>query len=67
MCALASSRQEEERLAAGIAPLMRAADFEELFGELVEEAGLALEEDNLLWWSLLQEVLIPKIDAELQC
>ena len=67
MCALASSRQEEERLAAGIAPLMRVADFEELFGELVEEAGRALEEDDLVWWATLQEVLIPKIDAELQC
>ncbi len=63
---LASSRQEEERLAAGVASIIRVADFEELFGELVEEAGRALEEGNLVWWALLQEVLIPKINAELQ-
>jgi hypothetical protein len=42
----------------------RAADFEELFRELVEEAGRALEEGNLGWCAILQEYLIPKIEAE---
>ena len=58
--------QQEERIAAGGAPLTRTADFEELFRELVEEAGRALEEDALGWWAFLHEVLIPKIDAEIQ-
>ncbi len=58
--------QQEERIAAGEAPLTRAAEFEELFRELVEEAGRALEEEDLGWWAILQEVLIPQIDAELQ-
>ena len=59
-------QHEEERLAVGVAPLIRTADFEELFRELVEEAGRALEEGDLGWWALLQEVLIPNIDAEIQ-
>ena len=42
----------------------RAADFEELFRELVEEAGRALEEGNLGWCAILQEYLIPKIETE---
>ncbi len=42
----------------------RAADFEELFGELVEEAGRALEEGDVGWCAILQEYLIPKIEAE---
>ena len=42
----------------------RAADFEELFGELVEEAGRALEEGDVGWCVILQEYLIPKIEAE---
>ena len=59
-------QQEEQRIAAGRAPLTRTAEFEELYGELVEEAGRALEEEDLGWWVVLQEVLIPQIDAELQ-
>ena len=59
-------QQEEERIAAGGAPLTRTAEFEELYGELVEEAGRALEEEDLGWWAVLQEVLIPQIDAEIQ-
>ena len=58
--------QQEERIAAGGAPLPRTAEFEELYRELVEEAGRALEEEDLGWWVVLQEVLIPQIDAELQ-
>ena len=58
--------QQEERIAAGGAPLTRTADFEELFRELVEEAGRALEEGDVGWWAFLQEVLIPQIDAEIQ-
>ena len=58
--------QQEERITAGGAPLTRTADFEELFRELVEEAGRALEEGDVGWWALLQEVLIPQIDAEIQ-
>ena len=42
----------------------RAVDFEELFGELVEEAGRALEEGDEGWCAILQECLIPKIEAE---
>jgi hypothetical protein len=42
----------------------RAVDFEELFGELVEEAGRALEEGDEGWCAILQEYLIPKIEAE---
>jgi hypothetical protein len=59
-------QQEEERIAAGGASLTRTAEFEELFRELVEEAGRALEEGDLGWWALLHEVLIPQIDAEIQ-
>ncbi|MCA1729851.1 MAG: hypothetical protein LC751_10730 [Actinobacteria bacterium] len=58
--------QQEERIAAGGTPLTRTAEFEELYRELVEEAGRALEEEDLGWWAVLQEVLIPQIDAELQ-
>ena len=61
----ATAYQQEEKIAAGRTPLTRTAEFEELYGELVEEAGRALEED-LGWWVVLQEVLIPQIDAELQ-
>lgn len=58
--------QQEERIAAGGAPLTRTAEFEELFSELVEEAGRALEEDDLGWCAFLHEVLIPRIDAEIR-
>ena len=61
----ATAYQQEERIAAGGAPLTRTAEFEELYRELVEEAGRALEED-LGWWAVLQVVLIPQIDAEIQ-
>jgi hypothetical protein len=62
----ATAYQQEERIAAGGTPLTRTAEFEELYRELVEEAGWALEEEDLGWWAVLQEVLIPQIDAELQ-
>jgi hypothetical protein len=62
----ATAYQQEERIAAGGIPLTRTAEFEELYRELVEEAGRALEEEDLGWWVVLQEVLIPQIDAELQ-
>ncbi|MBA3472387.1 MAG: hypothetical protein H0T57_04020 [Rubrobacter sp.] len=62
----ATAYQQEERIAAGGTPLTRTAEFEELYRELVEEAGRALEEEDLGWWAVLQEVLIPQIDAELQ-
>ena len=61
----ATAYQQEERIAAGGTPLTRTAEFEELYRELVEEAGRALEEEDLGWWAVLQEVLIPQIDAEL--
>ena len=60
------SDQQEEMIAAGGAPLIRTAEFEELYRELVEEGGRALEEGNLGWWAILHEVLIPQIDAEIQ-
>jgi hypothetical protein len=60
-------QQQEERIAAGGAPLIiRTAEFEELYREQVEEAGRALEEGDLGWWAILHEVLIPQIDAEIQ-
>ena len=62
----ATAYQQEERIVAGGAPLARSAEFEELYRELVEEAELALEEGDLGWWVVLQEVLIPKIDDEIQ-
>jgi len=62
----ATAYQQEQRIAAGGAPLTRTAEFEELYRELVEEAGRALEEEDLGWWAVLQEVLIPQIDAEIQ-
>ena len=42
----------------------RAADFEGLFRELVEESGRVLEEGYLDWCDVLQGYLIPKIEAE---
>ena len=42
----------------------RAADFEELLRELVEESGRALEEGYLDWCAVLQGYLIPKIEVE---
>ena len=62
----ATAYQQEERIAAGGIPLTRTTEFEELYRELVEEAGRALEEEDLGWWVVLQEVLIPQIDAETQ-
>ncbi len=62
----ATAYHQDERIAARRAPLTRTAEFEELYRELVEEAGRALEEEDLGWWAVLQEVLIPQIDAELQ-
>jgi hypothetical protein len=62
----ATAYQQETRIAARATPLTRTAEFEELYRELVEEAGRALEEEDLGWWVVLQEVLIPQIDAELQ-
>ena len=58
--------KQEKRIVAGGAPVARSAEFEELYRELVEEAELALEEGDLGWWVVLQEVLIPQIDAEIQ-
>jgi len=66
MSATVHQQEEEERIAAGGASLTRTADFEELFRELVEEAGRALEEGDLGWWAVLHEVLISQIDAEIQ-
>ncbi len=57
---------QQERIAAEGAPLTRTAELEELYRELAEEAGRALEEEDLGWWAFLQEGLIPKIDAEIQ-
>ena len=62
----ATAYQQEERIAAEGTPLTRTAEFEELYRELVEEAGRALEEEDLGWWVVLHEVLIPQIDAEIQ-
>lgn len=54
---------EETKSGAGEEVLARAADFEELFRDLVEEAGRALEADDLEWCALLQGFLIPRIEA----
>ena len=66
MSTTAYQQEKEERIVAGGIPLTRTAEFEELYRELVEEAGRALEEGDLGWWAFLQEVLIPQIDAEIQ-
>ncbi len=59
------ANDEETTIVAGEALLARrAADFEELFRELVEESGRALEEGYLEWCAVLQGYLIPKIEAE---
>ncbi len=58
------SAQETTMMPAVALLATRAVDFEELFRELVEEAGRALEEENLGWCAILQEYLIPKIEAE---
>jgi hypothetical protein len=56
---------EETSIAAGEELLTtRAADFEELFRELDEEAGRTLEARDLDWCTILQGYLIPKIEAE---
>jgi hypothetical protein len=41
-------QQQEERIAARVAPIIRTAEFEQLFRELVKEAGRALEEGELV-------------------
>ena len=58
------SAQETTMMPAEAPLATRAVDFEELFGELVEEAGRALEEGDEGWCAMLQEYLIPKIEAE---
>jgi hypothetical protein len=58
------SDQETTMMTAEALLATRAVDFEELFGELVEEAGRALEEGDEGWCAMLQEYLIPKIEAE---
>jgi hypothetical protein len=59
-----ASEQETMIMAAEALLAARAADFEELYGELVEEAGRALEEGDVGWCAVLQEYLIPKIETE---
>jgi len=59
-----ASDEETRMLAAERLLARRAADFEELFCELVEESGRALEEGYLEWCAILQGYLIPKIEAE---
>ena len=62
---LLKASDEETRMQAGETLLdTRASDFEELFDELVEESGRALEEGYLEWCAVLQGYLIPKIEAE---
>jgi hypothetical protein len=62
---LLNASDEETRMQAGETLLdTRAADFEELLRELVEESGRALEEGYLEWCAVLQEYLIPKIETE---
>jgi hypothetical protein len=57
------SDQETTMMPSEALLVTRALDFEELFGELVEEAGRALEEGDVGWCAILQEYLIPKIEA----
>ena len=62
---LLKASDEQTRILAGETLLAtRAADFEGLFCELVEESGRALEEGYLEWCAVLQGYLIPKIEAE---
>ncbi len=55
---------EETESATRGAFFARVADFDELYLELIEESGRALEEGDLNWCAVLQGVLIPKIEAE---
>lgn len=65
MCVTVYQRTNEQvGIAVGGTLFARAADFDELFRELVEEAGRALEAGDLEWCALLQEVFIPQIEAE---
>ena len=59
-----ASDEETSMLAGETLLATRAADFEGLFRELVEESGRALEEGYLDWCAVLQGYLIPKIEAE---
>jgi hypothetical protein len=59
-----ASDKETMMLAGETLLATRAADFEELFRELVEESGRALEEGYVEWCAVLQGYLIPKIEAE---
>ena len=59
-----ASDDETRMLAEETLLATRAADFEELFFELVEESGKALEEGDFEWCAVLQGYLIPKIEAE---
>ena len=59
-----ASDEEPRMLAEETLLARRAADFEELLRELVEESGRALEEGYLEWCAVLQGYLIPKIEAE---
>ena len=60
----ASVEETRSMLAGETLLATRAADFEELLRELVEESGRALEEGYLDWCAVLQGYLIPKIEAE---
>ncbi len=60
----ASVEETRSTLAGETLLATRASDFEELFRELVEESGRALEEGYLEWCAVLQGYLIPKIEAE---
>ena len=62
---MSATLYKQQRIAAEGPPLTKTTEFEELYRELVEEAGRALEAEDLGWWAILQEVLIPKIDAEI--
>ena len=64
VCQRGSDQETTMMPAVALSAATRAADFEELFGELVEEAGRALEEGDEGWCAMLQEYLIPKIEAE---
>lgn len=57
-------RRASEDAGSGGANPARVADFEELFSELVEEAGRTLEADDLEWCALLQEFIIPRIETK---
>lgn len=44
--------------------LARAADFRELWGDLLDESEKALEENDLAWYAVVHRILMPVPERE---